>query len=792
MAKRSLKASSVGVVKAKQAFERTGWTQEYLAAEVGLSTRQPVWKFFTGRPVARSVFQEICFRLNLTWEEIAERSERATAETAPAPSLTTDLGVAELVPALRGCLQERLQARCSTVTASFEAAQPLPLVQVYTEPQVRIRPNQQRWLDVDDLNARIPRRDRPSLGDEPYEETQPARALADRCVHLAILGKPGAGKTTLLQHLALECIAGRYRGDCVPVWIDLRTLATGEKSSDGPPHLLDFLADSLGDCFAADSLSVCGINRACLEVLARAGKLLLLLDGLDEVSRESALAVADRVQAFVGTYPQAPVLLTCRSGLQEYHFHNFTYVEIANFGPPQIASFAERWFAATAASAERAAAQAEAFLTQLERRKNRPIQELATTPLLLGLICAVFQERSAFPRKRSRLYQTGLDILLVRWDRSRGVRRDCAYYNLPLANKIGMLSQIAWQACERGEYFFEKNELVQAIGDYLTSLAGAPSGQSNEDLETVWLESEAALHAIVVQHGLLVERAREIYSFSHVTFQEYLAARRVAALADPAVLVRTLETLAERIDEPQWCEVVGLTASMLPDAGEFCQRIATHINLKLGNSSEIQAILQQIQAKVAKIETSEHSQAAMRAFYLSFYLDRDLSLAVTLDANIATNPAPELALDLALLRILSVASTLVGKTDMARARSQVLDLHFSLDLGGRFELSGAVAEQLQNLRETLVRPDLAPAEILQWWQAEGVLWQEALLSVLQTLRGLPDPLALAVECREQLRTYAYANRFLCDCLNGDAQVSDRVREALKNDLLLAQSSAPQV
>jgi predicted NACHT family NTPase len=36
MTKRSLKASPSGVEQAKKAFERKGWTQEYLAAEVGL------------------------------------------------------------------------------------------------------------------------------------------------------------------------------------------------------------------------------------------------------------------------------------------------------------------------------------------------------------------------------------------------------------------------------------------------------------------------------------------------------------------------------------------------------------------------------------------------------------------------------------------------------------------------------------------------------------------------------------------------------------------------------------
>ena len=72
MAKRSLKASPPGIDKAKKAFERIGWTQEYLAAEVGLSTRQSVWKFFSGKPIERHIFIDLCFQLSLDWQDIAD------------------------------------------------------------------------------------------------------------------------------------------------------------------------------------------------------------------------------------------------------------------------------------------------------------------------------------------------------------------------------------------------------------------------------------------------------------------------------------------------------------------------------------------------------------------------------------------------------------------------------------------------------------------------------------------------------------------------------------------------
>ncbi|MGG6265157.1 NACHT domain-containing protein [Leptolyngbya sp. AN03gr2] len=47
MVKRSLQASPTGIQQAKRAFAIKDWTQENLAGDVNLKTRQPIWRFFT-------------------------------------------------------------------------------------------------------------------------------------------------------------------------------------------------------------------------------------------------------------------------------------------------------------------------------------------------------------------------------------------------------------------------------------------------------------------------------------------------------------------------------------------------------------------------------------------------------------------------------------------------------------------------------------------------------------------------------------------------------------------------
>ncbi|MEH2371563.1 hypothetical protein [Nostoc sp.] len=81
MAMKSLRVSLEKLEKVKRAFERTGWTQNEFASEVDLSTRQPIGNFLAGKPVKHQVFKEICFKLDLDWQEVADLPKDTKSET---------------------------------------------------------------------------------------------------------------------------------------------------------------------------------------------------------------------------------------------------------------------------------------------------------------------------------------------------------------------------------------------------------------------------------------------------------------------------------------------------------------------------------------------------------------------------------------------------------------------------------------------------------------------------------------------------------------------------------------
>lgn len=762
MAKRSLKASPEGITKAKKAFQRKGWTQEYLAAEVGLSTRQSIWKFFTGRPIERHLFVDICFQLDLEWQSIADLPPDVTPPVSPF-SLDNHGGIENWVSALRSQTKEQIQAQCGILQSSFDMTQPLLLDSIYTNVNILPHLTNQRWLEVSDLQDSHPDLERPRLTSNNQQVVEGIQA-ATNSAKLMILGKPGAGKTTFLQYLAIQCSKGEYKSDCIPVFIQLRNFVAQTKDEEN----FNFVN------YIAYSWSSYQVTPEQVDILLKKGKILVLLDGLDEIPKEYSQPVLKEIDLFSSNYYQDQIIITCRIAAQQYYFRGFNYVEIADFDSTQIKIFAQKWFIANSGgSQEEGLLLTKKFFEQLEYKENQPIRELVATPILLSLICSVFQERATFPTKRSKLYQAGLDILLVRWDQARGIQRDKAYRNLSLADKIKLLSQIAAVNFERGSFFFEKSEILDIISNHLASLPN-----SKADQETLWLDSEAILTAIELQHGLLVERARDIYSFSHLTFQEYLTARKIVASANKEIIENSLNTLAKHLTNPQWQEVILLTASMLPNADFLLQVMKEEVDTILVGSKELQNFITCLNRKVSTLDIPYHL-GAVRAFYFTLFHDRDLNLALSLDHNLASSLVPELSLDLALARAFRISSTLINKPSIKK----IINLGFSLDLERNFKLEEPLKKALHTLKKELPDLELGKDNLQNWWKNHGEQWVEQFRDLLIKYRQIGYEWKSSPPQEELLQKYYDANNLLIKCLHSDCQVSSDLRKKIENATL---------
>ncbi len=518
---RSLRVSDNGIKQIKKAMKQGGFTQEALAKALGIS-RSVITVLFRGEAIAKDNFEELCKFLELDWRDI--RGEDVVSD---------DLD--HLVQEVKQKIAADVTDRCGTMRV-LDMTQPVDLDRIYTDVNIIKDVIGRRRIGYDEVMEVCTREhfDRFLVG--TIKERVKGFEAVEEFQKLVVLGKPGAGKTTFMKYLAMSCLSGRFHGGLVPIFVTLKAYAEEE----GKPSLQDYI---FGE-FRKRKISLITLAR-----LLEDGKAMILLDGLDEVKKEDDQRVKREIDRFSRDWLKNRFAITCRIAAREYQFEKFTEVEIADFDQHQIETFVNNWFR------NKDDSKIERMLAKLE--DNEPVKELAKSPLLLTLLCLVFGERNDLPPKRSELYKEGLEILMKKWDAKRNIEREIIYNHLSPQNKEDMLGQIAFNTFVNGEYFFRQKDLQLQIKDYICNLP-----EASADPDALRLDSEVVLKAIEHHHGLLVERARNIYSFSHLTFQEYFAAREIER-------ERHFEKLIENIFNPRWKEVLYLTLEMLRRSDNF-------------------------------------------------------------------------------------------------------------------------------------------------------------------------------------------------------------------------------
>jgi formylglycine-generating enzyme required for sulfatase activity/energy-coupling factor transporter ATP-binding protein EcfA2 len=448
--------------------------------------------------------------------------------------------------------------------------------EAWLEAEARLAPGEarQRCLDMQE-------------GHRVYTETVTVsvdEALA-AYPRLVILGDPGSGKTTLLRYLALlyardlaegttlvqerlglaeapHAVAGAVTASPrLPILLPLRRLGAYLKThrpvDDGTEghallltHLLQMLEGervSLPDDF--------------FDPYLESGRAVILLDGLDEVADPDLRRRVSRlVESFTAAYPDCRYVVSSRivgyvgaARLGE----EYVTTTIRDFTLADVECFLRNWHLAVAvgqmgpgeSAAAYADSQTQRLLAAIEG--NERIRELAINPLMLTVIALVHRDRVKLPDRRAELYDEAVDVLLGKWEEAKGIQEAPILEDSPFdaGDRRLMLQAVALWMQERQQKEIETRDLRRLLGEMFQSIVGD------------WRAAERAvdrfLHVIQERTGLLAEHGAGVYRYSHLTFQEYLAALAVVGRDD--YVTYTLE----RAGDPWWREVILLEAGHL-------------------------------------------------------------------------------------------------------------------------------------------------------------------------------------------------------------------------------------
>jgi predicted NACHT family NTPase len=768
MGKRSLQASSEGIRKAKQAFKIKGWTQEYLANEVGLETRQPIWKFFSGKPVERQVFNEICLILNINPDEVVQTDKNVQEQKLKYLSTTCIPSSEQRVKLL---FKEKTQHQCGTLRF-LNVSRPLDLDDVYIDINVSEEISSQKWLKLESLeNRQQDLKTFPSNLPGLKKSQQSAIDLVAKYPKIIIQGRPGSGKSTFLQAVAIKCIQGKLLHNSIPIFVNLKNFA--EKYQIYNQSLFDYIYETFNN--EIDKLE---FNTALRNAL-------VLLDGLDEVPEIISNNIISEINIFVNKYYKSRVIITCRTSAQSYKFRDFIELEIVDFEEKQVIIFAYQWFLSVAKSSfAEAKSLAEQFIQKLQLSENQQIHQLTTTPLLLSITCLLFYTHGDFPHSRSEVYRQALELLLIRWDEARGIERDELYRNFSLSNKVKLLSQIAKTYSIENQYFFSAGKTQQLIANYLRQLCASNSTKDTEDL---LIDSYTILKAIEAQHGLLVERAQGIYSFSHSTFQEYLTARNIVKNVDS----QSLNELVNYIHVPSWKEIFLLVAEMLPSTDNLLSLMKQKTDLTISTNPKLKRYIDWVLQKSELHSVSTNAKnihihkAAIRAFYFTHGLPNEHLLAQNQD--IALRLAPELAvnlpvkmsLDMTLTHTLAISLSITTDVFFQRLKT----IHLALDLKHLSIDNQTLLSSLYDLKNELPHVDEDKQSLNLWWLLHGAVWIEKLRSIMINDCQIGYNWEFNLEEYKLIEQYWNACQLILDCMNCTSSTSSSYTQSLVKESL---------
>ena len=362
--------------------------------------------------------------------------------------------------------------------------------------------------------------------------------VANNEQYLMVLGGPGVGKSTFLRKVGLEALEGEdgnFEHQGIPVFLELK------RFTEDPVDI---------EAWITDEFKICGYPypEQWAESKLKAGELLILFDGLDEAPKPNVNNIINKITDFVHQYSQNRFIVSCREGAYSGGFTDFAKVEMADFDDAQIQAYINNWFAS---AANRKMKTAQQCWEALNASDHQATKALAQNPLSLALLCAVYEDSQDFPSNQAILYEKIIGIFLKKWTAEKHVSRDPSmspYLAIPTVKEL--LSEIAAENFKADRLVFSEDELIDQIQEFYRRRTDISSGFDATDI----------LDAILVDPGLFVPRANGIYSFFHLTFQEYLTANHFIKTQ----LIRDL--VYNHLDDDRYREIFLFTAGLMSKA----------------------------------------------------------------------------------------------------------------------------------------------------------------------------------------------------------------------------------
>jgi len=485
---------------------------------------------FKGEPrFAEHVCRVVSSR-NLLAHAAPELSERERAEIFESVSIFLLFAVAE---------------HKDKIASSLFAARYLPYLETI---EVEFRQWQQRFVHLESA------RDQPTLfgGIDPlaginwnFEEDRkrlagealkrapaPSKSMPDllrNFPRFVLLGDPGAGKSTTLQFLAWsharKLLLEPGRSNPLPIYLKLN-----RSSASADVTIRRMIAEKIA-CGAELSPRFLGT------------RVLLLLDGLNEVSEDRRIQLMEEIKSLIALHTDLRIIVTSRPNAYSGQF-DIPVFRICSLGDLQIAEFLEKHLGASLDTSR-----------FMQRLRSSSLWEWGRNPLHLAMLVGVGRDiDGTLSMNRGQLLGRFMRGLLSREERQGRQTNNIT--------KERLIADFAFESRREDKPTYSASEIIYILKE--------TSGKIGALLDTPRFLDE------IINNNLLTRSSSGDISFAHEMYQDYFAALEIQdRLGRDPLFLETLH------DDPRFEEPLVLCSELVGDYDAFIDEVS-RLNPSLG------------------------------------------------------------------------------------------------------------------------------------------------------------------------------------------------------------------
>jgi hypothetical protein len=507
------------------------------------------------------------------------------AQSLSAGPAETNFVVDELVKKLRRRIHDDTRF---LRTAGLSQPEHMEIGELPTLDEIYVEPSLSPWKSEAESIDFSQSRQLSGLPDDMarLEHLEPLELLR-RFHRLVIIGEPASGKTQLLDYLAYKITddtGGNKLGveGLVPLVVPIREYYTQHREGQS---LAAFLRVRLA--------KLIGEEPAAMDLLFALGRVMFFLDGLDEVPRdEDRRRVADEIGDLLISHevftleqdlsdeipppqwelkrdwesvesPQIPrCIITSRPA--GYRAAQLTaelpHVELDLLDDDRIKALLGRWYKRVLRVQHQDWSDNQ-VQEQAEQRRNElfdglgtfeGLREVVRNPLMLTMAVFIHHMGQELPERRADFYQRAAQLLTQAWIKEKFQK------HLELPREETLMSALERMGFELQRGSGENVISGECLEEILTKVFREKEGYGEERARREAANLRDLMRSLI---GVVMERGTNAFGFTHLSFQEYYAARHLAQ-GDGRHLA--LEVLPSNLYQPRWDQVIRMVLQLAP------------------------------------------------------------------------------------------------------------------------------------------------------------------------------------------------------------------------------------